>query len=134
MIAANFQEAILALIAQYWLPVVAFAAGTFFGHWLAVRRDRRRERNEAASPWRAHLIAQVDRPAIYRGGPSAAERAALLGRVSFWRRALINAAWQRYCDECKAQTQCNELNEPSYKDPAAVALAASQCLRLIKIW
>jgi hypothetical protein len=134
VIDAEIHEAVRGVVADPLFSVACFLMGTLFGHRFAYWRDRVKDLNGVAVAWRAFLMAEASAPCAGRPRPEAITMDGVLARVGWLRRARIKAAWQRYCNECNAQTRYNVLNEVGYKDTAAVARAASQCLRLIKIF
>jgi len=98
------------------------------GHWLALGRARRKERNEAAAPLRKWLLREVEEPSSYSKRPSLAERDAFVQCLSAGERKGFSEAFIAldHADACERHQ--DEVGQVSYRDADRVRRAARECL------
>lgn len=124
-----FGMALVELLKEPWLHLLTFLLGYFFGHRLALGRDRRKEFNEAAAPIRAALTPIADGVGLISRWPTAAELDAFTQRLPRWQRRGFGEAWGDYDYAMHEPGNSNEAHEP----PAQVRAAAQRCLRFCGI-
>lgn len=111
------------------VPVLTFLLGLVAGHWFALGRDRRKERNDTVAPIREWLLGEVEAPSAYHKRPTLADRDAFLQCLSARERRRFSDAFiaLNHAEACERQQ--DEVGQVSYRDPDRVRRAANECLR-----
>ena len=99
----------------------------FFGHRLALGRDRRKEFNEAAQPVLVWLLRQESDPSCFTRAPSQLEMHTFVSCLSSQKRSEFNAALADFRSVC-GETEQNSHGELSYDDPERVRAHAHKLL------
>lgn len=110
--------------------VVSFVVGVavgWAGHWLALRRDKRKEFNEAAVPLRKWLLGQAKRSNVYADEPSEIQLDTFKSYLSRGKRTRFEAGL-RNLESMLQDYQPNKGDEPILNDPASVQESAEKLL------
>lgn len=111
------------------VPVLTFLLGLIVGHWLALGRDRRKERNEASAPVREWFLREVEEPDPYSKRPSLAQRDAFVQCLSAREQRAFGDAFIALDHAHACERQQDNVGQVSYRDGDRVRRAAKECLR-----
>ncbi|PWI82106.1 hypothetical protein DEO48_00685 [Enterobacter sp. CGMCC 5087] len=123
-----------ALISFTW-TVIAFGLGTWFGHWLAIKRDRLKEFNAVADPIAVVLMQKIS--LAQKGQTNNAQISSSdilkLSRMMTKRNALkLSKAFSTYQEGCKNCGTTSEHGDYSFHNPELFIAGAEQLLTFLK--
>jgi hypothetical protein len=107
-------EIVTSFIGNPLFPGLAFFVGLGLGHWLALGRDKRSERNDAAQTLRESLIEQLHGLNPHSKIPNPVEIDALDQRLPWFKRKGFRFAFCRYIESRGKWMQDNKLGVPFY--------------------
>jgi hypothetical protein len=110
------------------LNLVSFLIGLLIGNWLAINRDRRKERNDAAKAVRAILFEHRRVPSPYDRNPSAFDYDTLERLLPILKRRAFCKAIDRYDESRKAQKR-DAVGQAFYVDDASVRASLEKLIR-----
>ena len=70
-----------------------------FGNWLAIARAKRQEFNDAASPMRAYLLAEIEQIGSGGHSPTSIERNHFVSRLPWFKRRRFLKAYKKQREE-----------------------------------
>lgn len=109
-----------------------FILGLLIGNRLAILRDRRKERNEAAKPIREWLLGELETPSAYSKRPTLANIDLLTQYLPPWEKRKFLAAW-RHQDNLRNESEyVDNCGQVFYKNEDEIRKAVSKCLRFTK--
>lgn len=97
------------------VPILTFLAGLFGGHWLTLRRDRRKEFNEAADRVRTVLLRESQAPSPMNASSSSFDLNLLEQLLLPWKRGSYRRAVDQY-KKAKEVYSYDELGQPCYSE------------------
>ena len=109
------------------VSIVTFALGLFFGHRLALGRDKRKEFNEAAEPIRDWLLREEERPYPYAHFPSTLELDTFAYCLKPMTRKRFNAAMDAYRRELE-RSGSTAYEGMVYEDPESARQAVRRLM------
>jgi hypothetical protein len=110
--------------------VVSFAVGVavgWSGHWLALRRDKRKEFNDAALPVRQWLLGHAKCPDVYADRPSAIQLDRFESYLSRGKRTRFEAEL-RNLEAMLQDFHSDKYGQPILNDPASLQESAEKLL------
>lgn len=114
------------------VPLITFALGVVSGHYTALWRDRRKERNEALVPLREFLLAERHKPSLVRARPTLLQFDLAYHALGPDDAGRLRRAWQHYEDTCEQQkSKPDGMGQRKYRDLDAIRKAADACLSLV---
>jgi hypothetical protein len=105
----------VSVLANPLFSVASFLLGLLVGNRLAISRDRRKERNDAAQVVRAALMVNLDRPSPMDRSPGIVDLDLLEQRLPRWRRSGFRKAIAHY-KESRARYKQDSAGGAYYDD------------------
>ena len=115
------------------VSLLTFGLGLIIGHRLTLRRDRRKEFNDAARPIRDWLLEAAKHPSPYLSSPSVSQLDAFTSRLSRRKQTRFNSGVQAYRDAIRTTSRQDSAGQLELHDIITPGNIAKQLLTYTKI-
>lgn len=114
------------------MSLLTFFAGLFLGNRLAIGRDKRKERNDAALPIRSWILSEMKEPNLFKPGPTTDQIDQFAQCLPWWEEHRFVNAMSSFKQIRNDNCSHDEYSQPLYKNVEAVREAAEKCLPFTK--